>query len=379
MREPHDSFLKDRLKQASQLHGLRSLKDFSHLIDFTSNDTLGFSRSPDLRAEIASEWAKGNYPLGSTGSRLLSGHSALVQSIEEEIARFHGAESTLLFNSGFDANVGLLSSIARTGDTIFYDELIHASSRDGIKLSPGQSFPFRHGDLKHLEARLNRTTGRRFVAVESLYSMDGDYAALEAISALCEKYGAHLIVDEAHSTGIRGNGCGYVQELGLEEKIFARIHTFGKALGQHGAAVVGPKELKEYLVNFSRPLIYSTALPPHSLIAIRTAYRKLGRAHEERKTLNQLIATFNSLTETQIPGFFLPSFSPIQCCMIPGVLRTRMVAERVQKEGFDVRPIVFPTVAQGKERIRITLHCFNSEAEVHDLVTALKNALEETS
>src|SRR5690606_6123052 len=164
---------------------------------------------------------------GSTGSRLISGNYAIAEEAEKEISAFHGAESGLLFNSGYDANLGILSCVPRRGDTILYDSLSHASIRDGIRLGPAKSFSFRHNDLHDLERKMKNATGNVFVVTESVFSMDGDQAPLGEMSLLCDKNSAMLIVDEAHATGVVGDrGEGLVQKLGLEKKCFARVHTF---------------------------------------------------------------------------------------------------------------------------------------------------------
>lgn len=216
-------------------------------------------------------------PLGSTGSRLLTGHYELLETLEDKIAEFHQGEAALVFNAGYNANLGLLSAIPRRSDVILYDELVHASIHDGIRLSPARSSVFAHNNTSALEQLLQEHQGKTiFVLVESIYSMDGDAAPLKTIQALCQKYQAYLVVDEAHSTGICGHyGEGLCVETGIHKEVFARIYTFGKAMGGHGAAVVGSKVLKDYLLNYARPLIYTTALSPHSTHHILEAYRLL--------------------------------------------------------------------------------------------------------
>ena len=192
------------------------------------------------------------------------------------LADFHKAESGLIFNSGYDANLGLFSCIAKKEDTLICDELIHASIIDGCRLSYANRFRFAHNDVEDLEDKLRRSKGNIFVAVESVYSMDGDMAPLKEIAAVCKKYNASLIVDEAHATGLFGDqGRGLVSQHGLEQEVFARVHTFGKALGCHGAVILGSETLRNYLVNFARSFIFTTALPVHSLIAVKCAYEML--------------------------------------------------------------------------------------------------------
>ena len=229
-------------------------------LDFCSNDYLGLASkfdliSPEIQAEIQ------GLKLGSTGSRLITGNSKLAEETEAIIAQFHKAEAALLYSSGFMANVGLMACIAGKDDTIISDDYIHASIIDGIRLSYATKYRFKHNDLEDLETQLQLAKNRIIVVVESIYSMDGDEGPLSKIADLCEKYGALLIVDEAHSTGIYGeNGAGLVCQYGLENRVYARVHTFGKALGFHGAAVVGSHVLRDYLINYSRSFIYTTAI-----------------------------------------------------------------------------------------------------------------------
>lgn len=215
------------------------------------------------------------------GSRLLSGNTAFAEELEKYIAQYHHAEAALLFNSGYNANLGLFSALGRKGDTILYDELIHASVHDGMRLSKAECKPFAHNNTVQLKQLLKETTAPVFVAVKSVYSMDGDFAPLKEIGALCKKYNASLIVDEAHATGIFGEkGKGLVTELGLENEVFARLITYGKAMGCHGAAVVGSTLLKNYLTNFARSFIYTTAAPLTNLYAIKSAYDLLQQSEE---------------------------------------------------------------------------------------------------
>jgi 8-amino-7-oxononanoate synthase len=257
-----------------------------------------------------------------------------------------------------------------------YDHLSHASIRDGIRLSFAQAHSFAHNDVEDLGRRLRAAREadagpRIFVVTESVFSMDGDLAPLEAIVALCRAYGAHLILDEAHATGVIGKaGEGLAQALGVQEECFVRIHTFGKAVGCHGAIVLGSGRLREYLVNFCRPLIYTTALPPVSVQAIADAYRLFPGMHAERERLRQLIGRFRAAA---IGYERLDSSTPIQVVIIPGNTEVRALAERLQKAGLDIRPILYPTVPKGGERLRIVIHAFNTETEIDRLIRGLQS------
>ncbi|MBC3542219.1 aminotransferase class I/II-fold pyridoxal phosphate-dependent enzyme [Rufibacter sediminis] len=346
------------------------------LVDFSSNDYLGLAASEVLAHRIAAEL--GNQPAhGATGSRLLSGNSRYAQELEEELAQFHGAEAALLFNSGYAANCGFFSAVPQRGDTIFYDEASHASMKEGIRLSFAQSFPFRHNDVEDLRNKLKRAQGDVYVAVESLYSMDGDFAPLPELVDLCREQGLYLVVDEAHSNGLYGErGEGLVSALKLEQQVFARVMTFGKAIGCHGAAVVGPQELQQFLLNFSRPFIYTTALPLASLTAIRQAYTLLPTLSGERNRVQELARYYGELTAGfPVSGSVSPkeaqNGSPIQAWQLAHPVALRRLAQELQAAGFDVRPVFSPTVPAGKERLRLVLHAYNTPTQVQELCNLL--------
>jgi 8-amino-7-oxononanoate synthase len=352
--------LKDKLAKRKKEGTLRVLSDFEGFIDFCSNDYLGLSRESIYFNEISHS---------GTGSRLISGTSKEALTAERELAVFFNAQSALLFNSGYDANLGLFSSVPQRGDTVIYDSLIHASIRDGIRLGFSSGKSFAHNDLQDLENKLSETQGVIYVVVEGLYSMDGDFSPLLHITEICEKYGAYLIVDEAHSAGVFGDsGKGVVSQLGLENKVFARLVTFGKAYGSHGACVLGSSELTEVLLNFARSFIYTTALPPKSY---------------ER---NSKIITFESLEQRRAQlqenlNLFRSSFlhsgliselnSPIQILEIGDVAVAKSCASDLQKNGIAVKPIYAPTVPMGKERIRLCFHSFNTEKEINQLIRCM--------
>ncbi len=373
-----NTFLLKSLQKREEQNALRKLVVNEQLIDFCSNDYLGFARNKELLEATQNELATYNNQLltnvGSTGSRLLAGNSVYVENLEKKIATFHNAEAGLIYNSGYDANVGLFSSIGQKGNTIIYDELIHASVHDGIKLSSASAFLFRHNDVKHLEERLKIAQGIIYVAVESVYSMDGDVSFLKEISDLCKKYNANLIVDEAHATGITSNnGKGVVEALGIEKLVFARVHTFGKAMGCHGAIVLGSNLLRDYLINFSRSFIYTTALPIKSLVAINQSYQLLQKSQALINQLQDNIGFFknNILLNKNIR--LIESNSPIQCIVVSGNTEVKQIASKIKNAGFDVRPILNPTVAKGSERLRICIHVFNTKDQIAGLVSVINS------
>lgn len=361
-----EDFLLNALNKRREQHAFRQLRLPGRMADFCSNDYLGLARSERVQEAALTISRQLPQVHGSGGSRLLAGNYALVEEVEQLLAAFHKAPAGLIYNSGYDANLGLFSSVPQKGDTIIYDQLIHASIRDGIRLSSAQAFSFLHNDMEDLQKKLLNATGRIFVAVESVYSMDGDMAPLEDIVALCARQGALLIVDEAHATGVVGErGEGLVQALQLADKCFARVHTFGKAVGCHGAIILGSGTLRDYLINFSRSFIYTTALPPHAVAVIMASYDIFPEMHLEREHLGRLIAQFRAGI---VPERRLDSKTPIQVVMTPGNEQARNMAGKLQSEGLDVRPILHPTVPKGQERLRVVLHSFNTVEEVERLL-----------
>lgn len=359
-----EDFLLAQLKERKELNAYRELKLIDEKIDFCSNDYLGIVKNKlnSIQKEVLKA--------GSTGSRLLAGNYSLVEEVEKEIAQFHDAEAALIFNSGYDANTGLLSSLPQRGDTIIYDSLSHASIRDGIRLSFGKSYSFQHNDVKDLEKKIKSISKEKwnnvFVVTESVFSMDGDIAPLQEIAALCKQYEAHLIVDEAHATGVLGDrGEGVVQMLGLQKDCLARIYTFGKALGAFGAAVLGSENLRNFLINFSRSFIYTTALPEINIAAIRASYQLFPTMQQEREQLKKHIYKFQN---ANIPYQLLYNETPIQVIIVPGNEEVKELAKHLQNNNFDVRPILYPTVPVGGERLRIVLHAFNTESELEELI-----------
>ena len=289
------------------------------------------------------------------------------------LASFYRAPSALLFNSGYDANLGFFSSIPRRGDTIVYDELCHASIRDGIRLSFAKSYSFAHNDLAALRAKLDRIQGQVFIAVESVYSMDGDQAPLVELIEVCRRSGAALVVDEAHASGIFGEGgCGLVGALGLETEVFGRVHTFGKAFGCHGAVVVSSAAVREYLINFARSFIYTTALPPQAIASIMCAHTLKPQLEERRRNLQRNIELFLDNARTEgLDLRLIPSTTQIQSLLVGGNMQAKKLASALVASGFDVRPILSPTVPKGAERLRLCLHSFNSADEIGGLVKAI--------
>jgi 8-amino-7-oxononanoate synthase len=367
-----EQFIQDRLKDRAENGSLRKLSDLRLPVDFCSNDYLGFARSTALKEAIDTT-LKGtkSYQNGSGGSRLLSGNTSFTEETEIFIADFHKAEAGLIFNSGYDANVGLLSSLAQRGDTIISDELIHASLIDGARLTYANRYTFSHNDLTSLEAKLKVAKGNIYVVIESVYSMDGDIAPIKAINELCKAYSANLIVDEAHALGVFGDhGKGLIQKEQLQHEVFARIVTFGKALGCHGAIVLGSNTLRQYLVNFARSFIYTTAASLHNITAIKCAYQLL-----IEKDYTPLISAKIQCYAEALSGSGIKNqtanLGAIQTIGCAGNAAAKAIAVKLQTQGMDVRAILSPTVKEGEERLRICLHTYNTDEEIEKLINEI--------
>eukprot|EP00903_Cladosiphon_okamuranus_P018044 g16605.t1 len=415
-----------RRREEGTFRELRTPEQDQCFVDFTSNDYLGLGRAADLRQateveatrarketaerrrrqrpawtaiDTAVEGACGFPVVGSGGSRLLSGNSWYAEELEKWIARFHRRPSALLFNSGYDANLGLMSCLPQPGDAVVCDELVHNSVRMGSRLGrQNETVLFRHNDVVHLEATLRNLRARAaeaaptniFVAVESVYSMDGDLAPLAGILDVAGSHGALVIVDEAHGTGIFGEqGRGLLSALSLEAHpaLLAGMHSFGKAFGAHGAVVVGSSTLKEFLVNYARPLIYSTSLPLDSLACIKCAYLMQASADNRRRRVLELVDRFQRHLGSEDAGDGTVPLdaqqvsrhrSPIQSVLVAGNERSLFIAESLRALGFDVRAIRKPTVAEGTERLRITLHAYNTHLEVESLARHIRRLAAKT-
>ena len=372
--------LSQKLQQREQNNSLRKLPVVNNLIDFASNDYLGFAKSESIFNQTHQYLLENNIKInGATGSRLISGNHTLYQITEEYIANFHQSETALIFNSGYDANVGFFSSVPQRNDVILYDELCHASIRDGIQMSNAKSYKFQHNDFEDLERLLLKQNSNAtiYIVTESVFSMDGDCPSFEELIAVSEKYNGYLVVDEAHSLGVFGDkGEGLLQYLQLQDKIFARIMTFGKGLGCHGAAILGSDELQSYLVNFARSFIYTTGLPPHSIAGILVGYHHLEKEKKAIELLRENIIFFNQVKKMlNLSPLFIRSKSAIQSVIIPGNGKVKDIAAALQNDGFDVKAILAPTVPEGQERLRFCLHSYNTKEEITQLLTLLSNYL----
>ncbi|MER8440431.1 8-amino-7-oxononanoate synthase [Mesorhizobium sp. M1312] len=361
---------KDRLRTLSPRAGL----------DFSSNDYLGLAASKRLGDAVAAAIARGT-PVGATGSRLLRGNAPEHGQVEADAAVFFRSERALFFGSGYIANFALLTALPQKGDLLVLDELAHASMHEGAQAGRAQFVLAAHNDVYAFEDAITRWRaeggiGRIWIAVESLYSMDGDRAPMEDLVALADRHEAFIVVDEAHATGVWGpDGRGLAAAFEGRDNIVA-LHTCGKALGASGALVTGPGTLCDYLVNRCRPFIYATAPSPLMAVAAREALAILSDEPLRRVQLQDRVA-FAGRQLAERCGV-VPSGSQIQPFVLGDVRRTMTVAAALQARGFDIRGIRPPTVPEGTSRLRISLTLNVDEADISAMVEALVEVLAQT-
>jgi 8-amino-7-oxononanoate synthase len=353
----------DQRRNLAEIHG----------VNFCSNDYLGLAEHPALRDAVARA-ALNSSRVGGTGSRLLSGQAEAWGKLEDVFAKFAETEAALFFSSGYAANIGLLSSLVGPDDVVYSDLLNHASLIDGMRLSGARKVVYPHLNLSALDDSLRQDAGapwRRVIVTESIFSMNGDVAPLKEMAALAEKFGAAMIVDEAHATGVHGaGGRGLAAQAQILPHVLATIHTCGKALASAGAFVCGPAVLKDHLINHARTFMYSTALPPYFAEQISVALKLASAMDAERQTLQKraggLILALNR------EGFETAgSASQIVPVVLGKNEDTLDAAEHLQREGFAVRAIRPPTVPVGRARLRLSLTIRIAEEELARLVKSL--------
>ncbi|WP_125718174.1 aminotransferase class I/II-fold pyridoxal phosphate-dependent enzyme [Flavobacterium ustbae] len=369
--------LNHKLENCKQENLFRKLPVFNNLIDFSSNDYIGFSKSEVIWKHAHAYLLENEiFQNGATGSRLITGNHSLYQIAETFIAQFHEAEAALIFNSGYNANLGFFSAVPQENDVVLYDELCHASIKDGIAMSKAKSHHFIHNDFEDLEKHvLTFPDATIYIVTESVFSMDGDTTNLEELIQISEKYNCYLVVDEAHALGVFGEkGEGLTQYLQLHNKIFARIVTFGKGLGCQGAAILGSVNLREYLINFARSFIYTTALSPHAVTTIFIAYQQLEIEKDPIEKLRQNIIFFNQQKNLLgLKPMFVHSKSPIHSAIIPGNKNVKELSQQLQDKGFDVQCIFSPIVPEGQERLRFCIHSYNSQEEINQVLELVRD------
>jgi 8-amino-7-oxononanoate synthase len=347
---------REKLKQLENKDRLRNLT-LPRGIDFTSNDYLGLRSHPALRYAAITALENG-IDLGAGGSRLLRGHTDAHAELEEFAANYFGSEGALFFATGFQANMGIFAALPQRGNTIIFDALIHASARDGIQASNAEHVRVAHNDLNAYEDALKKAKGAKWIAVESVYSMDGNRAPLKELHALSKKYDAVLIVDEAHGTGVFGDSGKGLAE-GLPHENLVTLHTCGKALGVAGGLVCASKDVVDYMVNKARPFIYSTAPMPLQAVLVKRALELLEEEPERRQSLHKLMHFASSMDFLQ--GRFADHFSPILPVIVGEDAEAVRLASALQSEGYDVRAVRPPTVPEGTARLRVTLGVHQNE------------------
>lgn len=344
------------LKALERRGRLRALSPKSG-IDFSSNDYLGLASSRELAEAVAAALDRG-VAVGAGGSRLLRGNDTEHEALEEEAAAFFGAESCLYFGGGFLANYALFSTLPARGDLVVHDALIHASVIDGMRAGKAATTAAIHNDAQSFDDAITgwRTeggTGQPWLAVESLYSMDGDQAPLADLIAVARRHDGYLVVDEAHATGVLGpNGRGLAHGLEGTTDVIS-LHTCGKALGSSGALLLTPRIIRDFLVNRARPFIYATAPSPLMAAAVRAALVLVRTSPERRARLTNLVAFAGSELERRCG--IAPSGSHIQPIILGADERAVSIAKALVAEGFDVRAVRPPTVPEGTARLRISL------------------------
>lgn len=364
----HDRAL-DALTRRGRLRALEPRRG----IDFASNDYLGLSNAPALRDAVRDALDRG-VAAGSGGSRLLRGNDPEHEALEAEAAQFFRAETALFFGGGFTANTAIFSTLPARGDLIVYDELIHASAHDGMRLSKTNSVAARHNDPDSFADAIKAWracggTGTPWIAVESLYSMDGDMAPLDDLIAIADGNDAVLIVDEAHATGVYGNGRGLGAHLEGRGNVIS-LHTCGKALGVMGALVLAPRSTRDFLVNRARPFIYATAPSPLMAATVRAALRLIESEPQRRTELKNRVTLVGQLLAQH--GRHAPSGSHIQPIIVGSDTAALTLAQNLQDRGFDIRAIRPPTVPEGTARLRLSLTLNASDDETRALLSSLE-------
>lgn len=372
LKKRKDEGLLRRLKPVERRAGAKIIFNNKDYIDFSSNDYLGLSMHPKLIEEAKK--AIGKFGTSSSASRLLSADSPLFHKLEERIARFKNKEAALFFNSGYQANVGIISSLYGNNSCIFLDRLSHASLIDAGLLSQAKLFRFAHNDTGHLESLLKKERDKfkdALIVTESVFSMDGDKAPLKELVLLKEKYNCEIFVDEAHATGVFGkSGAGLTQDEGLGERIDFIMGTFSKALGGFGAYVASSRNAVDYLVNACRSFIYSTAIPPAIIASNLAALDIVELEPFRREKLLEEAGYFRNALRDE--GLNVKGESQIIPLIIGDNLRTQKAAGQLQEKGYWVLPIRQPTVPVNEARLRFSLNYYHNREILDKLIDEIK-------
>ena len=364
----------EALKRRNRLRALSPRKG----IDFASNDYLGLANDPAL-ISAAIEAIQRGIPIGATGSRLLRGNHEEHELLEEEAARHFSSEAALFLGGGFTANHAIFSTLPQRGDLIVFDELIHASVHEGMRTSRATSTSAAHNDPQAFDEaiknwRRNGGTGTPWIAIESLYSMDGDRAPIDGLAAIADRHEAILVIDEAHATGVFGpQGRGLASQLEGRNNVIS-LHTCGKALGVMGALICAPQTVIDFLTNRSHSLIYATAPSPHIAAIVRHSLKLVARDNERRHKLQNLIE--HTKAELKSRCNIQPSNSQIQPVIVKVDERALQLSQALQTHGFDIRAIRPPTVPEGTARLRIAITLNVSKADITDMATTLATEMD---
>jgi 8-amino-7-oxononanoate synthase len=363
-----------RMRCVSGPQGPRVLLDGKPVLLLCSNNYLGLADHPRVR-EAAAEAAM-RYGAGSGASRLVSGNMTIHRRLEEQLAEFEGSHACVLFGSGYLANAGVVSALAREGDVVFSDELNHASIVDGCRLARADTFVYRHLDSDHLEWGLRHAEGRgSLIVTDGVFSMDGDVAPLDEIVDLAQRYDARVMVDEAHGTGALGpGGRGAVAAAGLDGEVDLIVGTLGKALGSYGAYVCCDQQMAKYLVNTARTLIFSTALPPPAVAAAMAALELL---HEQPRRVEKLQRNGAVLREA-LAGSGIPvpaGETPIVPLIVGDATDAVRASERALERGVFAQAIRPPTVPAGSSRLRLAVMASHTKSELREAAAVLAGAV----
>ncbi len=381
------SFFSEKLQQLAQIGQRRAFPQIEHqskwiqqrgqnLLNLSSNDYLGIAAEPQFLSQFLAEMSQQPLPLTSSSSRLLTGNFPIYETLEQRIAQDYQRQACLLFNSGYHANIGILPAVTDRHTLIVADKLVHASIIDGIRLSECKWVRYRHNDYQHLSDILQKQAAdyqRIIIVTESVFSMDGDIVDLAALTALKQQYDNVLLyVDEAHAVGVFGEkGLGIAEQQGYIDQIDFLVGMFGKALASTGAFVVCEQEVKDYLINTMRPLIFSTALPPLNVAWSHFIWQQLANFHERRQHLANISQQLRTFIQ-QTLCFPMPSATNVVPYIVGENQRALEIAQRLQQYHFYALPIRPPTVPKGTARIRFSLTAAINEEEIVELMKTLK-------
>lgn len=343
------------------------------MLSFCSNDYLGLANHPAIADSMKA--AIDACGVGSGASHLIDGHHQYHEALERDLAAFCGREAALVFSTGYMANMGVMAALMNRQDTIIQDKLNHASLIDGAKLAQAKMLRYRHNDTGHLAQLLTQATGKRLVVTDGVFSMDGDCAPMTDLARVAGEHDAWVMVDDAHGFGVLGEqGAGLVSEQGLSSSdVQLVVGTLGKAFGTSGAFVAGDQSTIDYLLQFARTYIYTTATPPAVAAATRTSLGLVKQADTQRAHLQALIARLRTgLTDIGLPP--MASRTPIQPVVIGSNERAMRISQHLNERGLLVTAIRPPTVPEGTARLRITLSATHSFAQIDTLLNALEDS-----